>query len=214
MAPPTRNVPRGALPDSMFADGTCPLVRHGGTSNFQPARRRGILSRRHWQARSCRSGRANRRFPGSDRGKRAREDVSHLPQRSLRYGIICKRRSRSNSSGKSLTVFVRAILIAMFVSSIPFVSPRKTDSLRYENSSRLRTRSLWLAAATSNNTHQLVATCRAANKIVFHIERAEELRPEWFSGTEIIGLTAGTSTLPETVAAVHARLLQIAGGRS
>ena len=67
---------------------------------------------------------------------------------------------------------------------------------------------------TSNNTHQLVATCRAANKIVFHIERAEEVRPEWFSGTEIIGLTAGTSTLPETVAAVHARLLQIADERS
>ena len=38
--------------------------------------------------------------------------------------------------------------------------------------------------------------------------RAEEVRPEWFSGTEIVGLTAGTSTLPETVAAVHARLLR------
>ena len=58
----------------------------------------------------------------------------------------------------------------------------------------------------SNNTLQLVAAATVAGLRVFHIERPEELDPAWFRDAEIVGLTAGTSTLKETVAAVHARL--------
>jgi 4-hydroxy-3-methylbut-2-en-1-yl diphosphate reductase len=61
----------------------------------------------------------------------------------------------------------------------------------------------------SNNTRQLVETCRAAGKRAFHIERSDELRSEWFDRISIVGLTAGTSTLPETVHAVHERLKQL-----
>ena len=43
------------------------------------------------------------------------------------------------------------------------------------------------------------------------IERPEELDPGWLAGAGTVGLTAGTSTLPETVRAVHARLEAIAG---
>ena len=58
----------------------------------------------------------------------------------------------------------------------------------------------------SNNTRQLVQTCRAAGKRSLHIERPEELQPEWFRGVAVVGLTGGTSTLPETVEAVRWRL--------
>src|SRR5438105_7754823 len=58
----------------------------------------------------------------------------------------------------------------------------------------------------SNNTRQLVQTCRAAGKRPLHIERPEELQPEWFRGVAIVGLTGGTSTLPETVEAVRQQL--------
>jgi 4-hydroxy-3-methylbut-2-enyl diphosphate reductase len=58
----------------------------------------------------------------------------------------------------------------------------------------------------SNNTRQLVQTCRAAGKRSLHIERPEELRPEWFRGVATVGLTGGTSTMPETVEAVRRRL--------
>jgi 4-hydroxy-3-methylbut-2-en-1-yl diphosphate reductase len=61
----------------------------------------------------------------------------------------------------------------------------------------------------SNNTRQLVETCRAAGRPALHIERPDELLPEWFDGISTVGLTAGTSTLPETVHAVHKRLRQI-----
>src|SRR4029079_5939571 len=63
---------------------------------------------------------------------------------------------------------------------------------------------------TSNNTLQLVAAAEVAGLTVFHIERAAELRAEWFAHARVVGLTAGTSTLKETVAEVHAHLTQIA----
>ena len=62
----------------------------------------------------------------------------------------------------------------------------------------------------SNNTRQLVESCHAAGRRAFHVERPEELRAEWFDGINVVGLTAGTSTLRETVDAVFRRLEQIA----
>jgi len=66
----------------------------------------------------------------------------------------------------------------------------------------------------SNNTRQLVESCRAAGRRAFHVERPEELRSEWFDGVGIVGLTAGTSTLRETVDAVFRHLEEIARTRS
>ena len=60
----------------------------------------------------------------------------------------------------------------------------------------------------SNNTRQLVETCRTAGKRALHVERPEELQPEWFRGVRLVGLTGGTSTLPETVEAVRQRPLE------
>lgn len=60
----------------------------------------------------------------------------------------------------------------------------------------------------SNNTLQLLKACQAAGKRCFHIERAEELQAGWFDGLNSIGLTAGTSTLKETVATVREKLEQ------
>jgi 4-hydroxy-3-methylbut-2-en-1-yl diphosphate reductase len=60
----------------------------------------------------------------------------------------------------------------------------------------------------SNNTLQLLKACQAAGKRCFHIERVEELQASWFGGLNSIGLTAGTSTLKETVASVRERLEQ------
>jgi 4-hydroxy-3-methylbut-2-enyl diphosphate reductase len=62
----------------------------------------------------------------------------------------------------------------------------------------------------SNNTRELVETVRAAGLPAHHIERADELRAEWFEGIERAGITGGTSTLPETVAEVRRRLIEMA----
>jgi 4-hydroxy-3-methylbut-2-enyl diphosphate reductase len=62
----------------------------------------------------------------------------------------------------------------------------------------------------SNNTLQLVAAATAAGRTVFHITTPGELDAGWFRNAHVVGLTAGTSTLKETVAAVYARLEHIA----
>ncbi len=52
-------------------------------------------------------------------------------------------------------------------------------------------------------------TVRAAGLRAHHIERADELRAEWFDGIAHAGVTGGTSTLPETVAEVRDRLIEM-----
>lgn len=51
----------------------------------------------------------------------------------------------------------------------------------------------------SNNTKALVARCRAEGRAAWHVESAAELDPRWFEGIDRVGLTAGTSTLDETI---------------
>jgi 4-hydroxy-3-methylbut-2-enyl diphosphate reductase len=62
----------------------------------------------------------------------------------------------------------------------------------------------------SNNTRRLVDLCREQDTPVMHVERADDLRADWFEGFEAVGLTAGTSTLDETIDDVHHALQLIA----
>lgn len=58
----------------------------------------------------------------------------------------------------------------------------------------------------SNNTRALAAHCEAAGKPAWHVQSAEDLDPKWFRGVRTVGLTAGTSTLDETIESVRAAL--------
>jgi 4-hydroxy-3-methylbut-2-en-1-yl diphosphate reductase len=62
----------------------------------------------------------------------------------------------------------------------------------------------------SNNTRQLVVRCREKGRAAYHVQGPADLDPTWFEGVEAVGLTAGTSTLDETIQAVHDALLRIA----
>jgi 4-hydroxy-3-methylbut-2-enyl diphosphate reductase len=42
------------------------------------------------------------------------------------------------------------------------------------------------------------------------VQGPDDLQPEWFDGLEVVGLTAGTSTLDETIEAVEQALQQLA----
>lgn len=61
----------------------------------------------------------------------------------------------------------------------------------------------------SNNTRELAARCRDRGKPALHVESARELDPSWFKGVATVGLTAGTSTLSETIEDVHRALVWI-----
>jgi 4-hydroxy-3-methylbut-2-enyl diphosphate reductase len=65
----------------------------------------------------------------------------------------------------------------------------------------------------SNNTRQLVARCRERGKPAFHVQSASDLDPSSFKHFAAVGLTAGTSTLAETVDEVHRALVRIGAHR-
>jgi 4-hydroxy-3-methylbut-2-en-1-yl diphosphate reductase len=71
-----------------------------------------------------------------------------------------------------------------------------------------------IGGRNSNNTRQLVESATRLGAKALQVERATELDAKWFRDSEDIGVTAGTSTLDETVQAVVLRLQQIAAEAS
>ena len=61
----------------------------------------------------------------------------------------------------------------------------------------------------SNNTRELVARCRERGKPALHVQSAAELDTAWLKGFATVGLTAGTSTLPDTIDEIHRALARI-----
>ena len=64
----------------------------------------------------------------------------------------------------------------------------------------------------SNNTRELVARCRENGKPAIHVQSAADLDPAWFQDFATVGLSAGTSTLAETIDEVHRALVWIGTG--
>lgn len=64
----------------------------------------------------------------------------------------------------------------------------------------------------SNNTRQLVERAGLLGAAAHHVETPADLRVGWFRRSENIGVTAGTSTLDETVQAVVDSLQRMAAG--
>jgi len=66
-----------------------------------------------------------------------------------------------------------------------------------------------VGGANSNNTKELVNTCWRFCPYVHHVQGPEDVKPEWFTRAETIGLTAGTSTPDLVIDAVEARLREM-----
>jgi 4-hydroxy-3-methylbut-2-en-1-yl diphosphate reductase len=62
----------------------------------------------------------------------------------------------------------------------------------------------------SNNTRELAALCRDRGVPAFHVQTAADLDAHWFRGCRVVGLTAGTSTLDETIEDVRRALVEMA----
>lgn len=69
---------------------------------------------------------------------------------------------------------------------------------------------LVIGGRNSNNTAQLARTARSLGCRARHIEGPDDLREEWLAGIRTVGLTAGTSTLDESLDAVTRRLRKMA----
>jgi 4-hydroxy-3-methylbut-2-en-1-yl diphosphate reductase len=58
----------------------------------------------------------------------------------------------------------------------------------------------------SANTRHLAEICRAIQPRTWHVETEEELRPAWFEGCHVVGISAGASTPDWVVEGVAVRL--------
>lgn len=68
---------------------------------------------------------------------------------------------------------------------------------------------LVIGGAGSNNTRELVNTCRQYCRRVHHIQTAADLCPDWFAGIGTVGITAGTSTPDRTIDEVEGWLQRL-----
>ena len=137
-----------------------------------------------------------------------REEVERLPQHS-RYGVISQT-TQPIDFVKEIVDLIRQARPGAKVRFIDTVcKPTKDRQTALRKLIQTTDAIVIVGGRASNNTLQLVESCRAADKVVFHIERPDELQLEWFTGLNSVGLTAGTSTLLETVEAVERRLEEI-----
>ncbi|MGH8092728.1 MAG: 4-hydroxy-3-methylbut-2-enyl diphosphate reductase [Chthoniobacterales bacterium] len=192
------------------ADGTCPLVRHAH-SQLRRLVAFGcfpvvIGQPGHVEVRGL-----TEDFPGAVViGGSA--DIAQLPL-AARYGVV----SQTTQPIDRVLRLVAEIRQAHPKSEVRFADtvckPTKDRQLALQRLIAKADVIVVVGGRASNNTRQLVETCRVAGKRAIHIESAEELVGSDFSSAATVGLTAGTSTLPETVREVEMRLLDFAASR-
>lgn len=136
-------------------------------------------------------------------------DIAELPTNEMRFGVI----SQTTQPLAHVHSLVAAIRAARPSAEVRFCDtvcqPTKNRQNALQHLLAICDTILIVGGRNSNNTRQLVTVAETAGRRAIHIERSEELQVDWFAASESVGLTAGTSTLKETVAAVHERLLQI-----
>jgi 4-hydroxy-3-methylbut-2-enyl diphosphate reductase len=191
-------------------DGTCPLVRHAHeqlkrlvAAGYFPV----VIGKvGHVEVRGL-----TEDFPEA-RVVDLPSDILKLPRRD-RYGVICQT-TQPIDRVRALVAEIKRLHPASEVHFVDTVcKPTKDRQSALRKLIDVAEVIVVVGGRESNNTRQLVETCRASDKRAFHIERPDELRSEWFDGISVVGLTAGTSTLRETVDAVFRCLEGIARTR-
>jgi 4-hydroxy-3-methylbut-2-enyl diphosphate reductase len=192
------------------ADATCPLVRHAHQEL------KGLVERGYFPVVIGKTGHAEIRGLTEDFGESfVFEDPSqlaHLPAHP-RFGVV----AQTTQPIDRVRRLVQAIREHYPEAEVLFVDtvcrPTKDRQSALQSLIRDADTIVVVGGRHSNNTRQLVQTCRTAGRRTIHIERAEELDPADFRDANVVGLTAGTSTLPETVTAVWHRLEEISSAQ-
>lgn len=135
------------------------------------------------------------------------DDVAVYPSRRL--GIVCQTTMTEDRAAR-----IRAAIVERNPGAeIKFVDtvclPTKEHQRALERLLERVDAVVVVGGRHSNNTRELAARCRDRGKPAWHVQSAEELDPDWFKGIATVGLTAGTSTLPETIEEVHRALVWI-----
>ncbi len=131
------------------------------------------------------------------------------PYPSNKLGIVCQ----TTATGREVAQIRAAVTALNPGADIKFVDtvclPTKEHQRALENLLDKVEAVVVVGGRNSNNTRQLVARCAERGKPALHVQSAADLDPAWFKTYAKVGLTAGTSTLHETIDEVHRALIWI-----
>jgi 4-hydroxy-3-methylbut-2-enyl diphosphate reductase len=131
----------------------------------------------------------------------SRQEVRRYPFERL--GIVCQ----TTATSRNVAEIRRAVEAMNPHAEIRFVDtvclPTKEHQRALERLIEQADVMVVVGGHNSNNTLELARRCREEGLPTFHVQHADELRGEWFRGDEVVGLTAGTSTLDESIDEVH-----------
>jgi 4-hydroxy-3-methylbut-2-enyl diphosphate reductase len=190
------------------ADATCPLVRFAHAQLRKLVEEEGchpviIGKHGHVEVRGLAGD-----FPGASIVE-TEADLAGIPERTL-YGVI----SQTTQPIDRVLRMVVALRGARPESRVRFrdtvCKPTKDRQRALRELLGKVEVVIVVGGRNSNNTRELVETVRGAGIPAYHIERAGELKWEWVEGADNVGITGGTSTLPDTVAEVQRRLEEMA----
>jgi 4-hydroxy-3-methylbut-2-en-1-yl diphosphate reductase len=134
-------------------------------------------------------------------------DVSLIPP-VQKLGIV----SQTTQPIEQVRRFVQLIERAYPASEVVFrdtvCQPTKDRQAALEQLCREHEVIIVIGGRTSNNTRQLVLTAERFGAKAYQIQGPEEIDDSWFTQVSSVGITAGTSTLEETVVAVQQELVR------
>lgn len=126
-----------------------------------------------------------------------------------RVAVVCQTTQRLDRLQDLVaTLLPRCIELRVANTICDATSKRQEASLRVARQVDLM---LVVGGKHSANTTRLAQLCAETGTPTHHIETAEELQPEWLTGVERVGVTAGASTPDWTIATVVARLEALGG---
>lgn len=184
-----------------LADATCPLVRRvhvAARSLVDQGRHVVVVGRKdHIEVKGLTSS-----FP-ADRTTVVLDELDlPLLDGVARMGIVCQ----TTQPLERVQALVAALRTRRPDADIVFVDtvcyPTKIRQDAVKKLARSCEAVVIVGGRTSNNTRELAETVRAHGCQAFWVEHERELDPRWFAGMRRVGVTAGTSTPDDSIAAV------------
>ena len=191
-------------------DTTCPLVRkaHDALANLvlEGCTPLVIGKRDHVEVRGLTGD-----FPGTQ-VVLSEEDVDALPF-AQRFGVVAQTTQPIDRVERVLAMIRRRHPGAKVVFKDTVCHPTKARQTALDRLCEAAGFVLVVGGRNSNNSRQLVEKARTKGCRAELVTRAEEIMEDWFSDIGVVGVTAGTSTLDESVEEVLCRLETLGGIR-
>jgi 4-hydroxy-3-methylbut-2-enyl diphosphate reductase len=189
-----------------LVDATCPLVTraHDAAQELQREGRRVLVigRRRHVEVEG---------IIGDLDGFEVIQDLEEVkPYPFARLGVVCQ----TTAPVRMVAQIREAIFRLNPHAEIRFIDtvclPTKEHQKSLERLLEKVEAMVVVGGRNSNNTRSLAARCRERGLPTYHVQAALDLEPQRFAGIQVVGLTAGTSTLEGTIEEVR-RALQAMG---